>query len=64
MFKYRPDAVLAMGGFTSLAPTLAALLLRRPIFYHESNTIPERRFDGWPRWRRWVLLASNLPKLC
>ena len=53
MFKYRPDAVLAMGGFTSLAPTLAALLLRRPIFYHESNTIPGKAV-------RWLAKVASL----
>lgn len=37
-----PDAVLAMGGFTSAAPALLAWRLRRPIFLHEANAIPGR----------------------
>ena len=38
----RPDAVLAMGGFTAAPPVLAARSLRVRTFLHESNTIPGR----------------------
>lgn len=38
----RPDAVLAMGGFTAAPPVLAARSLRVKTFLHESNTIPGR----------------------
>jgi len=38
----RPDAVLAMGGFTSAPPTLAGRTYRAKTFLHESNTIPGR----------------------
>lgn len=38
----RPAAVLAMGGFTSAGPVLAARALRIPAFLHESNTVPGR----------------------
>jgi len=37
-----PDAVLAMGGFTSAPPVLAARKLGAKTFLHESNTIPGR----------------------
>jgi UDP-N-acetylglucosamine--N-acetylmuramyl-(pentapeptide) pyrophosphoryl-undecaprenol N-acetylglucosamine transferase len=38
----RPDAVLAMGGFTSAPPVLAARSQTTKTFLHESNTIPGR----------------------
>jgi UDP-N-acetylglucosamine--N-acetylmuramyl-(pentapeptide) pyrophosphoryl-undecaprenol N-acetylglucosamine transferase len=37
-----PDAVLAMGGFTSAPPVLAGKLVGACGFLHESNTIPGR----------------------
>jgi UDP-N-acetylglucosamine--N-acetylmuramyl-(pentapeptide) pyrophosphoryl-undecaprenol N-acetylglucosamine transferase len=44
-----PDAVLAMGGFTSAPPVLAGKSLGAPTFLHESNTIPGRanRLLSW-----------------
>jgi UDP-N-acetylglucosamine--N-acetylmuramyl-(pentapeptide) pyrophosphoryl-undecaprenol N-acetylglucosamine transferase len=40
--RRRPGAVLAMGGFTSAAPLLAARRFGAATFLHESNTIPGR----------------------
>jgi UDP-N-acetylglucosamine--N-acetylmuramyl-(pentapeptide) pyrophosphoryl-undecaprenol N-acetylglucosamine transferase len=40
--KHQPDAVIAMGGFTSLAPVMMARMQRLPVFLHESNTIAGR----------------------
>jgi len=37
-----PTAVLAMGGFTSAGPVLAARVRHIPVFLHESNTVPGR----------------------
>ena len=43
IFKLRPpQAVLAMGGFTSAPPILAARKFGAKTFLHESNTIPGR----------------------
>lgn len=49
--KSPPDAVLAMGGFTSAPPILAAKRLGARTFLHESNTIPGRA----NRWLSWVV---------
>jgi UDP-N-acetylglucosamine--N-acetylmuramyl-(pentapeptide) pyrophosphoryl-undecaprenol N-acetylglucosamine transferase len=38
----RPDAVIAMGGFTSAGPVYAAKSLGIPSFLHEANSIPGR----------------------
>ncbi len=40
--KFRPSAVLGMGGFTSTAPILAGRWQKLPTFIHESNAIPGR----------------------
>ncbi len=47
----RPDAILAMGGFTSAPPVLAGKFLGAAVFLHESNTIPGRA----NRWLSWVV---------
>jgi UDP-N-acetylglucosamine--N-acetylmuramyl-(pentapeptide) pyrophosphoryl-undecaprenol N-acetylglucosamine transferase len=47
----RPDAVLAMGGFTSAPPILAGKRCGAQTFLHESNTIPGRA----NRWLSWVV---------
>jgi UDP-N-acetylglucosamine--N-acetylmuramyl-(pentapeptide) pyrophosphoryl-undecaprenol N-acetylglucosamine transferase len=47
----KPDAVLAMGGFTSAPPILAAKSAGARTFLHESNTIPGRA----NQWLSWVV---------
>jgi UDP-N-acetylglucosamine--N-acetylmuramyl-(pentapeptide) pyrophosphoryl-undecaprenol N-acetylglucosamine transferase len=52
LFKARrPHAALAMGGFTSAPPILAAKRSGAQTFLHESNTIPGRA----NRWLSWVV---------
>lgn len=38
--KERPDVVVGMGGFASVAPVLAAPLLGIPVIIHEQNSVP------------------------
>lgn len=57
--RYRPVAVLGMGGFTSAAPLLAARTLRIPCFLHESNAIPGRANRLAARWADRVLLGFS-----
>jgi UDP-N-acetylglucosamine--N-acetylmuramyl-(pentapeptide) pyrophosphoryl-undecaprenol N-acetylglucosamine transferase len=47
----RPQAALAMGGFTSAPPILAARSCGTPTFLHESNTVAGRA----NRWLSWVV---------
>ncbi len=44
-----PQAALAMGGFTSAPPVLAARRLGARVFLHESNSIPGRA-NRWLSW--------------
>ncbi len=64
-----PEAVLAMGGFTSAAPLLVGRMLGAPVFLHESNTIPGRanrwlsrlvyQAAFWGVWRRHAPVARR-----
>jgi UDP-N-acetylglucosamine--N-acetylmuramyl-(pentapeptide) pyrophosphoryl-undecaprenol N-acetylglucosamine transferase len=55
--RYRPSAVLGMGGFTSAAPLLAARLSGIPSYLHESNAIAGRANRLASRWTDRVLLG-------
>lgn len=62
----RPDAVLGMGGFTSIAPLVAAWRRGIPAFLHESNAIPGKANRLAARFCQSVLLgfsdcASHFP---
>jgi len=60
-----PQAVLAMGGFTSAPPVLAAGKSRAATFLHESNTIPGRanRFLSWSVSQAFVGFPSCAQRL-
>lgn len=55
----RPDAVLGMGGFTSIAPLIAARWRGIPAFLHESNAIPGKANRLAARFCRAVLLGFD-----
>lgn len=55
--KFRPHAVLGMGGFTSTPPIIAARLRGIPSFIHESNAIPGRANKLAARFASRVLLG-------
>src|SRR5574338_585369 len=50
--KFKPHAVLGMGGFTSTAPVLAGRFRGIPTFIHESNAVPGKA-------NRWTARAVN-----
>ena len=45
MRRFRPDALLAMGSYSSLPPVLSAAWCKVPVVLHEANTIPGRAVD-------------------
>jgi len=55
--KFKPHAVLGMGGFTSTAPVLAGKMGGVPTFIHESNAIPGKANRLTARMVRAVLLG-------
>ena len=68
---FRPDALLAMGSYTSIAPVLAARLHRRsrriPVVLHEANAVPGSAVARLARFAKTVCIsfpeaASFLPK--
>src|SRR3989344_119379 len=40
VFRFMPDAILAKGGYASLAPALIGRLFFIPLFIHESDSVP------------------------
>ena len=52
MRRTKPDALLAMGSYSSLPPVLAAAGCKVPVVLHEANTVPGRAVD----------ILSNLAK--
>lgn len=43
--KYRPEALVAMGSYTSFAPVVAARMLSIPTVLHEANAIPGKAIE-------------------
>ena len=45
MRRVKPDALLAMGSYSSLPPVVAAAGRKVPVVLHEANTVPGRAID-------------------
>ena len=45
MRRVKPDALLAMGSYSSLPPVVAAACRKVPVVLHEANTVPGRAID-------------------
>ena len=66
MRKFRPDALLAMGSFTSMPPVLAAKILGIPIFLHDGNARigkANRFFSSWARLMGTAFPPVNTEKI-
>lgn len=57
MKRHAPDAVLAMGSYSSLPPVLAAVSRRIPVVLHEANTVPGRAVEFLSRYARCVAVS-------
>lgn len=55
-----PEALLAMGSYSSVAPVLAAAVCGVPVVLHEANTVPGRAVDFLSDFARKV--AISFPK--
>jgi len=49
-FGWRPDVVLVMGGFTSVAPAIVGRMMGARIYLHEANSIPGRANRLIAKW--------------
>lgn len=57
MKRFKPDALLAMGSYSSLPPVLAAKAYHVPVVLHEANTIPGRAVDFLARYAKKVAIS-------
>ncbi len=48
--RFRPDAMLAMGSYSSLPPVLAAKFRQVPIVLHEANAVPGKAVEFLSRY--------------
>lgn len=53
----KPDIVVGFGGYVSVAPLLAAVILRKPIAIHEQNVIPGKVNRYLARFARVIMLG-------
>ena len=67
MKRFAPNALLAMGSYSSLPPVMAAHARRVPVVLHEANTVPGRAVEWLARYARAVAIsfaetAEHLPR--
>jgi len=58
--KARPDALLAMGSYSSLPPVLAARFCHIPVVLHEANTVPGKAVEFLSRFARVVAVSFDM----
>ena len=59
MKRMRPDALLAMGSYSSLPPVLAARSCGVPVYLHEANTVPGKAVDFLSRFAEVVAISYD-----
>ena len=58
--RWRPDALVAMGSYSSLPPVLAARSCGVPVYLHEANTVPGRAVDFLSRFAKAVAISFKV----
>lgn len=62
MKRFAPDALLAMGAYSSLPPVLAARAYSVPVVLHEANTVPGRAVEFLERSAQKVAISFEETK--
>lgn len=60
--KEKPDVLLAMGSYSSLAPVIAAHFAKVPVVLHEANTVPGRAVEFLSRYAKVVATSFEETK--
>ncbi len=64
MKRMKPDALLAMGSYSSLPPVLAAKSCGVPIVLHEANTVPGKAVEFLSRYAKVVATSFEMTATC
>lgn len=57
--RMKPDAMLAMGSYSSLPPVIAAARRKVPVVLHEANTVPGRAIDFLSNFARAIATSFD-----
>lgn len=57
--RMKPDAMLAMGSYSSLPPVVAAARRRIPVVLHEANTVPGRAIDFLSNFAKAIAISFD-----
>ena len=60
MRRAKPDAILAMGSYSSLPPVLAARMCKVRVFLHEANTVPGKAVEFLSRFADTVAISFDM----
>ena len=60
MKRVKPDALLAMGSYSSLPPVLAARMCKVKVFLHEANTVPGKAVEFLSRFADAVAISFDM----
>jgi len=58
--RMRPDALLAMGSYSSLPPVLAARMCNVRVYLHEANTVPGKAVEFLSRFAKTAAISFDV----